>query len=501
MRSLRSWLVPLLLLGLFLAFRLVLVDADPPSHYPYGRFAQELIVEGPAKASEARRFGLFGTFATKEADAYHIWSIQSPVYVYPLAAFFRTFGTGWVPLRFFCALAAGIGLLFFFRLGRTHRDPWVAPAACVLVALSFFDAQLTRSGLLEPYLNAVLSLTFLAGLLALRSLPWMLLCQAGFAAALLTKQTALFAFPPLVVLGVFAHLRARARGEPAWQHAASLGLAVVLGGGLAAYVFSPAYWQTVMWNFGHMIAGVERHQEVSASAIRLGTIVERLLDGQRWMEGALYIVPLLPLALAAIVRLAVQLVRRRPVEPVELVAAGWLLFALASLQLTGHVRPRFSIVLLPPAAILVACFLVWLARLPRHAWLRPAPFAVALLVVVATDLRWHGSWWSEPSYQIRDGGRELRAQLDRDAVLVGAWAPPLGFDTEADIFYVRNDVNRTKEAIEGLGITHMLLRDRDRSGRYVRRAQPVAWRKKEKKLSFPVLGKRYTLWELPREER
>lgn len=492
-----SWAVPLLLFVLFVGSRVARIDADPPTRYPTGLFAQELIVEGPAKAHEARRFGLFGTFATKETDNYYIWRTQSPVYVGPLAAFFRMFGVGYTQLRIFCALAAGLGMLAFFRLGREHANPWVAPIASLIFSLSFFDIQLTRSALLEPYLNGVLSLTFLAGVLALRSLPWMILCQLAFAAALLTKQTALFAFPVLFALGIAAHLQAARRSVPTWQHVASIGTGVVAAGLLLLYVTTPRFWETVQWNFGHMIVGEEKHHTLSLGAFQVGEILARLKDWERWRDGFFFLVPLAALAAIQIARTLWAAVRRRPFEAVDLVAAGWLLCAVFALQLTDHVRPRFSVIVVPPTALLSGSFLASLFRSRVHLAIRFAPLMLAAALVLRTDVRWQWQWLSAPKYEFKRAEQVMRKTLGKDTVVVGSWAPPIVFNTDTDTFYVKEHFNTSKERLGALGVTHLLLRSRQEwTGNFVSRRFPQAFAAKEPVSSFRLLGRKYTLFRL-----
>jgi len=497
MRMARAWLIPFLLVLVFVGLRVARITADPPTHYPTGQAARELIVEGPAKAHEARRFGLFGTFATKPVDNYSIWRAQSPAYVLPLAGFFHVFGVSHVSLRIFAALAAGLGLVACFALGKQSQNPLVAPIACLLVAVSFFDIQLTRSGLIEPVLNGVLALAILAGILALRSLPWMLLCQIAFALALLTKQTALVAFPVLLAVGIAAHLQARKRGVPGWQHLASIGLGLLLGTLLLLYILSPRYWQTVEWNFGHMIVGVGKNHELSLDAVQFSPLWTRLTDLQRWKNIVLYIAPLAPLALIQLGRSAISALRRRPFDPLDLIAGGWLLCALVALQLTGHERPRFSIILLPPAALLIASFLASLTRLQVRPLLRFAPLILAGLVVVGTDLRWLWQWASAPRYEIHEAARTIREALDEEAVVVGSWASPLGFDSTADLFYVKPPFNSSKKAISELGVTHLLLRSRgDSVGSRVARFFPKSYETKVKLARVRIQRDHYVLYRL-----
>src|ERR1035437_3511526 len=80
------------LLTLFVGLRLAFLTADPPLFLPNGLIANELFVEPPAKAHEARNLALFGAWQTSPVDNYQFWRVQSPVWVYPLAAWFRAFG-------------------------------------------------------------------------------------------------------------------------------------------------------------------------------------------------------------------------------------------------------------------------------------------------------------------------------------------------------------------------------------------------------------------------
>lgn len=489
-------IVPILLVTLFLGLRLAQLQADPPRRYPSGRSTQELVVEGPAKANEARRYGLFGTFETKPANQYRIWRVQSPVYVLPLSRFFRIFGSGRAQLRVFCALAGALGLLALYAIGRRHSHPLVAPITCAICTLSFFDVQLTRGALIEPYLNAVLAAAFLCGLLALQRLPWLLLAQLLFAAALLTKQTALFATPALIALGVSAHLAAKRRGAPVPQHALSIGLGVGLAAALLAYASSPAYWQTVEWNAGHMLAGVEARRTVSTHLIKITAVLERIADPARWHEILLYTVPLAPLALLQIARNVAALAKRRSVEPVEWVAGVWLISALLVLQLTPHVRPRFSIIVLPPAALLCASFIAFATERMKPGWPRYAPVALAALIVICTDLRWQAREWRKARYDLRDAAAQLAPHLDRSDVVIGSAAPFLAFDSPADLFYVRSPFNVDRDVLGALGVTRLLLRPGDGSGNHFAKQFRARYDAKQVLVRLRALGDPYTLYDV-----
>ena len=492
----RHWAgIAALLAGLCLGVRLIALSADPPATYPTGEPARELLVEGPAKAAEARRFGLFGRYAT-DADDYRIWGVHSPAFVAPLARFFAVFSPGYVALRVFCGLAGALGLVGLFALARRHADPRVAPIACLIVCASFHDLQLTRSGLIEPYLNAVLIWTVLLGVLALRRLPWLAACALGFAVALLTKQTALFAAPLLLGLGVAALVAARRRRAPAWQFAVVLAVVLALALGLLTYVRSPEYVRTIEWNFGHMIVGVEEHREIRLSALDPAAILGRLVDPGRWLAGFLAVIPLGALALVQVVRTVVAWVRRRPVDVLDLIASAWLLLAVLALQLSVHVRPRFSIIVLPPAALLAASLLAAArARLGRS-HLHLVPLALAAVVVLATDVRWTVAWLRGATHEIAAAGQTLGGVLDERSVVIGGLATPLAFDTTADLHYVKGPFNTTHEALAGLGVTHLLLRPSDPIGKRVAHEFPAAFAGRRRIVVVELRGTPYTLYRL-----
>lgn len=488
----RRWIgLAVLLAGLHLAARLALLSADPPATYPGGRVAQELLFEGPAKAHEARRFALTGAATT---DDYRVWSVQSPVFVAPLGWFMRLFGPGYASLRVFCGLVGALGLLGLFALARRHASPWVAPIACVIVATNFADIQLTRGGLLEPALDAVLAWTLLCGLLALRSPRWLVACAVGFAGAVLTKQTALVALPVVLALGVAAVLAGRRRGEGV---AMPVVMVAAVGVGLALYMGSADYWRTVEWNFGHMIVGVEGHAAVGLGGFDVAAIVARLVDPARWFALYLAVMPLGVLALVQVGRTGVAWLRRRPVEALDLVASGWLLSALLALQLTESVRPRFSLIALPPTALLAASLIAAVvARLGRSR-LRLVPLALAAVVVLATDVRWYVRWVRDAGDELATAGRILGAALDASTVVIGDRAAILTFDTAAEVHYVKGPFNTSPARLAALQVTHLLLRRGDRVGAHVERVFPAAYAAKERLLEVRLQGAPVTLYRLP----
>ena len=272
------------LVALFIGLRLAQMNADPPRRYPSGRSAQELLVEGPAKANEARRYGIFGTFDTKPANEYRIWSIQSPVYELPLSGFFRVFGVSRATLRVFCALAGALGLLALYAVGRRHSQPWVAPLACATYAFSFFDIQLSREALRRAVLEHALDRLVLVRAARVATLTVAMPGAARLCSGAAHQADRAVRGAGAARAGGMRPYRRQAPGRPISQHALSIGLGLALAAGLLADVRSHADWQTVEWNVGHMLVGVEARRSVSAGAISVGAVLGRLADLQRWHE-------------------------------------------------------------------------------------------------------------------------------------------------------------------------------------------------------------------------
>lgn len=499
MKPWRTW--PLVaLVVLFVGLHFSHLAADPPVRYPSGQPARELLWEGPAKAHEARRFGLAGDISTNPADAYHIWSTQSPVYVWPLSGFFRVFGTGYLQLRIFAALIGVVGLAGLYAIGRRHAHLLVAVGACVLYAFSFYNFHLSRGGLLEPYLNTILILAFLAGLLSLERLPWLVASQVALVAALLTKQSAIVALPALAGIGIAAIVAARRRGSPRWQYVLTFASGVVLLIGLLWYVTRPAYSRTLEWNFGHAVLGVEEHHVPSLASLDLPAMLRRLGDPERWGLIYLYVVPAGLLAVVQVGRVLVRALRRAPVELLDLVACVWLASALFTLQLAELVVPRFSIITLPPTALLAASLVASTWRSAGRLAVRAAPLAAAVILVTATDLRWQWDWSRAATYDLHAASRRLSVELDAGSVVIGTKAPALVFDTAAETYYVKKGFNNSATAISRLGVTHLILEQGHPSARFATYF-PQEYRSKERRLSVHLAGRSYTLYRLPEQLR
>ncbi|MGB8328603.1 MAG: hypothetical protein WCE62_00640 [Polyangiales bacterium] len=76
---------------------------------------------------------------------------------------------------------------------------------------------------------------------------------------------------------------------------------------------------------------------------------------------------------------------------------------------------------------------------------------------------------------LADTNRAIEAQIgERDAVVLGAWAAPLIFDTPYQTYYVKPKAfNMSREALESMNVTHLLVRNRnDWTYRFIQKTFP-----------------------------
>lgn len=480
-----------LLLLIFVGLRLAGVQADAPIRFP-GDISFELVIEPPAKSHEARKAALFGSFSTNDADDYQFWRVQAPAWVYPLAAWFSAFGVGWVQLRLFGLLGATVGFAAFLAILARELDGWRLAVGALLVAVSFYAIHFDRSGLLEPQVGAFSALCVLFLLLSLDRLPWLVAAHQAAALAFLTKQTGLYLVPLLLVVGVVATVRAYRRGAPVWEHGLVWAHAAALVAALGLYVDQEAYRRTVAWNYSHMVQAAATLKE-RPTRVPVGEALVRLVSWSRWRDGYL---PLVPVALAlALFGAVAKRIRRDRVTDLEWVGLLWFLSALAVLQATPHVRIRFSLILILPAALLGALGFRQLQEVTRRRTLLVAGVLLALALVHGT---WQVAWLSTRSYDLQAVTETLSEELDEDDVVIGAFAAPLALGTRADHFYVKPPFNVRERGLAALGVTHVLLGSDDFTGRTLGRRFPRWRRHAEPGVAVELYGRRYRLYELTR---
>lgn len=468
-RRLRIVALALLLVALFATLRLLDLDGDPPWPLPNGQPGQELVVEGPAKAHEARKWALFGAFDTHPADQYRFWRAQSPVYVYPLAGWLREVGVGWAQLKTFGVLATGVGFCVLLALAVRRWGARGMAAAGVMLGVHFYSIHYCRAGLLEPYLNTWAILTVAFGLLALRDLRWSIGMQWGLAGALLVKLSAAYLVPLALGITFIAHRRAHRRGAPKGQHALILGHGALLGAALVWYMLSEPYWRTVEWNFVHMVHDEKGFETPDLTDIPGLAVLGRMVDIRRLGNGLALVFPVM--LWPAVLRLGVTLralflrfVRRRDdaeqLHDLDVVAAIWLLSAWGILQLTPLVRVRFSMILFPPMTLMAAGGLMWLLdRFAERRRVQLGIVAVGAVALLATHGWWQLRWLREHATQIHDNNVVMaKAVAGKKATIVGHYGSSMTFDSDADYFFAKRHFNLSEEVLDQLPFTHVFSR-------------------------------------------
>ena len=241
----------------------------------------------------------------------------------------------------------------------------------------------------------------------------------------------------------------------------------------------------MIWNFGHVLLSDAHIGRVDVSHLPLGKILTRLATWDRWRDGFFLLMPAAaPLILIKLTRMAVELVRQRRVDPWDALVGLWFLSMLASLQMTSLRSVRFLIMLIPPGGLLAAGGLQTLLRVVDRAqerWLphqrlklRWAVVAVFIVVLGATDGLWYMRWMDDVSYTLAHTNRDIEAQIgEQDAVVLGAWAAPLVFETPYQTYYVKGTFNKSRRTLESMNVTHLLVRNRnDWTYRFIEKTFP-----------------------------
>ena len=460
----------------YVAVRLLFLRADPPFAMFHGWHLRELLVEPVAKASEARNFGIFGSFKPNPADNYGFWRPQSPVWVDSLGLFFRVFGAGYAPLRIYATLVCAAGLWALLAL--TSRRLGVLAAALTGFFLVFDHVGILyeRSGLIEPVVAALILVAYDALDRAREKVTWLLVAEVVALAAFFAKQAAVVAFVPLLVCSILALVDARGVARPRVARAAVLGAAAVLLGVLAYGVTRPEYQRVLTWDYGNVMLGRGGFQPIALDDLDKGSVFANLdILKERAGVAARIFLFTGPLALIEIGRVFYGLARRRPVDRARLLFALHAVCTAAIIIATKPTNVRFLLLLSAPFAFLSASLLssLWarLAAGPRPALRR------LVLVVPAAFLAFHAYQWGlfavHRTYHVTEAAARVTASVgDRpDAVIIGFWSAPIVFDTRYQHYYVKPGFNDTRSRLDALKPTHFIFftKDGDPSKEIVKR--------------------------------
>jgi 4-amino-4-deoxy-L-arabinose transferase-like glycosyltransferase len=450
--TLRQVLAALVLAGAVLALLVPFAGNDPPdgltgSNAPWTD-------EGFNLAS-ARERVLAGRFATGEVDR----SLTNGVYSALAAGVFAVTGPSMAAGRAL-SMAAVVVAVLLLALGLVRP---LGRRAALLAAVALAGANLVlehgRLALVEATVVALLAGVFvLASRAAWRPSP-----AAGVGLGLLLAAAvsvkAIAALPGAAMLGVVLVAAALRRD----RRALVMGLAGVAAAAGAAVVWLLAValpnWERLrtalrIWPGVDYLAG---------PAVLAGRLGRYLGDADQAVVRSL---PLLVAAGVGLVVLAVRWRRLGPAARDTLVMAAlwgfgtWLVLAVGDFLPGGYPAPnRYVVPALPGLAVLAGFGLAAVAAaLGGRA--ATAGAVVLALVVVAP-----GAWRYLDG--ARDSGRErerdqavLAAALPGDAVVLGAYAPTLLFDTRLPTLapWPPADAN-VHDPVGRFGVTHLLVAD------------------------------------------
>jgi 4-amino-4-deoxy-L-arabinose transferase-like glycosyltransferase len=482
------------LLALFMALRLAFLNADPPQALPNRARVYELFTDPPAKSYEARNKVLFGEWSTSPSDNYQFWRIQAPVWVYPISWFYSVFGVGYAQMRTFSTLCATAGLALFLVIASKRLRGFTYLLAGAFLTFNYYYILYARSGLLEALLNTNVLLTVLCLHLARKRLAWLLLAEWGLVLSFLTKQTGLFLLPLCLAAGGIAWWQHRKRGATMAQLLAPLVQAAVIAGGMAWYVFRDAYWRTVTWNYGHMLFNEDSTDKVDIKRFPVISAIIRIGYTSTWDTNYFGIFPIAGLfAWMGIARVAYLLVKRRKVDPWDLLMAGWMLSSWGILLLTPLNGVHYRLILFPPVAMMAARTVGLALEHPGFAHRKRLTFGI-FSAVLAAEIGVHGTWYLQwalhRTYDMAAATELLREHVGNEgAVFCGMWSGPLIFNTKNKYYYIKAIFNADPEGISQLGLTHLLeLEKADLAAARLWRTHREPMKSKQQILSFELRG-------------
>ncbi len=457
----QSWFAALTLA--FLIPRIAFLSADPPVALSGTvERAQDFWLEPPAKAHEARNKALFGAWRTNDADQYQFWRFQSPMWVYPLAGVFTTFGVSYVSLRSFSISIALFGFLIALALARERYRDGAFLVLGLGLALNFHAILFDRSGLIEVMTSSAVAATMLCLYFGNRHPLWLTGSQLWFVIAFFAKQGAIYAFPALVIFNVLSFLELRRKNEHSRILWLPVGTAALIGVCAVAYILHPEYQRTLYWNVGHMMfAGEQRGSFIN----QVASVWARLGSVGKYHSHLILTFPVFAvLAAGAVGRTLLRGMAGHGWPRWDALVAVWLASAWVALLVIRQDDVRFAAILVLPVFLLagqaVADTFEWGESQPRTRSIAGAMVVIVLLSL----LRQCGSyvnWMRQRQYQLIEAADTIREKLgDQPAVIVGRFSAPMILQTPYEHYYVKWFFNTDVETMAQFGTTHALWRTR-----------------------------------------
>lgn len=458
MRARSSILLLLLIIAAGVSLRTVHLDADGPTRFPNGLTDPSPIEDEAGKGFAARSRILFGAWSPSAADDYRFWEVLSPVWTWMLYFWFKVIGPGIVSFRLFSVFWSAVSIAVIYLVLAKRSRP-AALAAAVLVAVNFYAVIFGRLGLLETMLNALLLGAFAFQVSASKKPVMLFPAALCWLSAYLVKQSAITYLP--VLLGGAALMFASGGEGSARQKRVALVAVVLVIIAAFSLLLWPDYRLRTIMNARHALdyRPDQTYMWMQVNPGRTWQAIVMNITGGFW-RGYILMMPIAgTLALAELFMIGRDLIKRRPLDRLRLLAALWWLCARASLTLQGQAFPRFYLIQLPSAAILAALALerVLSSQAPAR---KQARFftAAALILAALIHLAPWLTWVREYPRDLSHGSAALEEMIGPGpAVVVGKYAGPLCFDTGYKYYYLKSVFNRLPEQVQGFGITHLLL--------------------------------------------
>ena len=439
----RGGLVGGLLLGVVVVALLVPFLGADPSRQVTSSNARD--TDEGFNLANARQWALFGEFATGDVDR----SLTNGAYSAIAGAVFAvTEPTLAIGRGVSVAAIAVAVVLLAVGLAET-----LGLAAALLAAAALAGANLTleygRLGMVEPTAIAFLTAGFVLAVRALRTRSPLAGAGCGLALAAAISVKAIAVLPALAMLAVLLGPALWRRDRPA----VLAGLAA-LGAALAA----AALWVLLVAlpNLDRLRTNLEIWPSVRYPTTPAG-VVRRLDQYASFSDHAITRSSLL--LMAAVLGVALLVLRWRSLERAAretLVMAGLWGFGLWLAIAVGSYSPnRYIVPALPGLAVLAGFGLAALVA-PLRRGRAAALVAVGLLVAVPGAARYLNDAVDSGRQRERDQAI-LAAALPPDAVVFGAYAPTLLFDTKAELLTLWPSAGANRDdPVARFGVTHVL---------------------------------------------
>ncbi len=476
----------LLLILLTAGFRLINLEADPPSNFSWsgGYFADEGFW-----AHNARNAELFGKPVLDDWDS----RVVSPLFTRLQSLIFHNFGVGLLQVRIIGVFSSILLAVCTFLLLRKQFDQQISFLGAVLVSLNYPMLILGRQGILDPFASA---LAWGALALVIGGSPVALFLGGTLAAgACITKYLMIYIFLPFVVLltGSRRNLLVFAAGATAaflvWYLGNYLPNRELLLG-YSRYYSSQQSWE--VWGVLKSIALQPFYLYfVKTPAILMfgnlmlwhlvlqyrksGTVEKAcwlwLLTGilffSIWRYRPLrYYTSLLPplCAMAGMVFLKTEELaaslrggKSRLLLLVGiLVPAAQMSFVLFDRLFSWNILPEQLGIQATDAVIFLllsaAVPLILIRAREKARWMILA-FALAFL---GSDMRNYLSWIQKPEFAAAEISQDLQKRVG-NGVLTGQWAPELCLENKVRTVPVWHGFVNSEQPFQHYGITHILL--------------------------------------------